>query len=306
MTDNTSPPITYRPGAPADSRAVFDVCVESILEFGARTGVMPITGGDDPAVMATRWERRRSLFEHLAHNAESFWLAARDGQVIGYARAIWRDGLRELTEFFVLPGQQSAGVGRELLARVFPADGAVHRSIVSTLDVKALTRYLKSGVYTRFPLQYFSRTPEVVQVATDLQIEPISPTPGTLETLAALDLALLGHRRDADHLWLLRERQGYLYSREGGPAGYGYVGQSSGPFGLLGERDFPAVLAHAETQAAARGESFGVEVPLINRAALRYLLARGYRMDSFVALFMSDLPFGQFERYLFTSPPFFL
>jgi hypothetical protein len=75
---------------------------------------------------------------------------------------------------------------------------------------------------------------------------------------------------------------------------------------LLDERDFPAVLAHAESQAAARGESFGVEVPLINRAALRYLLARGYRMDTFVALFMSDLSFGQFEHYLFTSPPFFL
>jgi hypothetical protein len=50
---------------------------------------------------------------------------------------------------------------------------------------------------------------------------------------------------------------------------------------------------------------FGVEVPLVNRAASDYLLAQGFKMDTFFANFMSDEPFGQYENYIFSSPPFF-
>jgi len=126
------------------------------------------------------------------------------------------------------------------------------------------------------------------------------------ESLARLDLAVLGHRRDVDHIWLLTQRQGYFYQRDGQPVGYGYVGSSNGPFALLNGADFPAVLAHVESQAAASGHTFGVEVPLINRAAIDYLLSRGCQLEAFFAFFMSDVPLGRFENYLFTSPPFFM
>ncbi len=302
----TPAPLTFRPGTLADSHTVFTIFQKAILDVSQRLGVMAITGGNDPAVLAQLWERRRPLFEHLARTAEHFWLAENDGQAIGYARSILRDGVRELTEFFVLPGRQSAGVGRELMARAFPVDGAQHRTIIATLDVRAQVRYLKAGVYSRFPIQYFSRPPEAATAATDLAFEPVNVSPETIDALGALDVALLGHRRDIDHAWLLADRQGYLYRRNGRPVGYGYVGHRSGPFALLDEGDFPAVLAHAETQAAARGDEFGVEIPSINRAAVDYLLSRGYQLDAFVALFMSDAPFGQFEKYICTSPPFFL
>jgi GNAT superfamily N-acetyltransferase len=299
-------PITFRPGTIDDSRTVFDIFAQAITDLGQRLGVMAITGGDDPDVLAQFWERRRSLFEHLARSAEHFWLAESDGQAVGYARSIVRDSLHELTEFFVRPGQQSSGVGRELLARAFPAQGAQRRSIVATTDMRAQARYLKLGVYPRFPIVYFSRAPEVVDAPTDLTVEPISVSPENLETLATIDAAVLGHRRDVDHAWLLTDRQGYVYRRNGQPVGYGYVGQGSGPFALLSDSDYPAVLAHAETQAAAHERNFGVEAPLINRAAVDYLLSRGYQMDQFIALFMCDEPFGRFENYLCTSPPFFL
>jgi hypothetical protein len=47
-------------------------------------------------------------------------------------------------------------------------------------------------------------------------------------------------------------------------------------------------------------------LPMVNRAAVDYLLGRGFWMDSFVALFMSDASFGRFDNYIVTSPPFFL
>jgi hypothetical protein len=65
-------------------------------------------------------------------------------------------------------------------------------------------------------------------------------------------------------------------------------------------------LARAETEAAKDGREFGLEVPMVNRAAVDYLLAHGFHMDSFMALSMSDVPFGKFENYIVTSPPFFL
>ncbi|HXV43685.1 MAG TPA: hypothetical protein VEC96_11535 [Anaerolineae bacterium] len=103
------------------------------------------------------------------------------------------------------------------------------------------------------------------------------------------------------------DRQGYFYYRRGQLVGYCYVGLKNGPFALLDPHDFPAVLAHAESQAAVSGrDHFGLEVPMINRTAIDYLLARRCRIDSFTALFMSDTPFGQFEHYIVTSPPFFL
>src|SRR3990172_1902049 len=110
--------LIYRPGTLEDSRAVFTLFEETLFDFSSRTGVQ----ADDTAGDPQAWDKRRPLFGHLARTAEHFWIVERDGVPIGYARSILRDGTRELTEFFVTPGEQSAGVGRELLARAFPAE----------------------------------------------------------------------------------------------------------------------------------------------------------------------------------------
>jgi GNAT superfamily N-acetyltransferase len=299
--------IDYRPGSLADSFTVYQIFEQALQDLGQRLNVMAITGGNDPEVMARLWERRRPLFEHLARTADQFWIAQVDGQAVGFARSIVRAATWELTEFFVRPGQQSAGVGRELLARVAPPAGTRHRTIIATTDQRAQARYLKLGVYPRFPLYYFSRQPQAVPVPADVIAEPLTATPETLALLARIDQAVIGHARDADHAWLLAERKGFLYRLAGEVLGYGYVGYRSGPFALLDERYFPAVLAHAEAEAARQGlEEFGVEVPMINAAAVTHLLARGFRFDAFFAYFMSDAPYGRFERYLFMSPPFFV
>jgi hypothetical protein len=76
---------------------------------------------------------------------------------------------------------------------------------------------------------------------------------------------------------------------------------------MLTPTDFPAALAHSAAQAAARGDQeTGFEVPLINRAAVDYLLSHDYRMDPFFAFYLCDAPVGHLENYVVTSPPFFL
>lgn len=297
--------ITYRQGAIEDSFAVFQIFTKSIVDLGERTNVMPITGGNDPEVMKSLWEHRKTMFEFLARDCAQFWVAESDGQIIGYARSIQHGGLLELTEFFVLPGQQSAGVGRELLARAFPSGGERYRTIVATLDERALIRYMNAGVYARFPIKYFYRKAEKVTLPTDLQMEPMRPE-SHLEHINRIDAQILDHTRESIHDWLMETRSGVVYKRNGAIVGYGYLGSGYGPFALLDENDFPAVLAHAESSAAEQNAEFGVETPMINKKAIQYFLERKYRMDSFTVVFMSNEPVGRLENYLCFSPIFLM
>jgi hypothetical protein len=228
-----------------------------------------------------------------------------DGKIIGYARSIEHDGLLELTEFFVLPNEQLAGVGRELLARAFPQLDERYRTIVATLDERALYRYLNAGVYGRFPIKYFCRKAQKVDVRSDLHIEPMQHATH-MEEINRIDQQILGHQREAIHKWIITTRSGFIYKRDGEVVGYGYVGSNSGPFALLDENDFPAVLAHAESLMAETGDEFGVETPLVNKMAIQYFLEHKYKMDAFTVVFMSNEPFGSFENYLCFSPIFFM
>ena len=261
----------------------------------------------DPALVAGLWERRHSLYEFLASTAEQFWVAENEEQIIGYARSVRADGVRELTEFYVMPSFQSVRVGRELLARAFPTNGARRRVVIATTDNRAQARYLKSGVYPRFAIQYLCRKPEPIRVKTDLAFEPALATPETLTAIRAIDKVVLDFERDADHEFLLNDRQAHLYYRGEQVVGYGYVGKGTGPIALLYASDYPAVLAHAENEAAERGdEEFGMNVPFINRTAVDYLLARQFQLEGCVGLFMSDEPFGKFENYIICYPDFFM
>ncbi len=300
--------IEFRQGTISDSYASFKIFEQTLADLVSRMGSTTATSASSPSALARMWQQRRPLYEHLAETADAFWVARQNGQEIGFSRAVLRDGVQQLTELFVLPGTQSKGVGRELIHRAFPNKDTRYRSIIATADFRAQALYLKSGVYPRFPIYYFGRKPEARRWQSDLFFASVSSaSPETLDTLAKLDREILDFRRDIDHSWLLRERQGYLYYRDGRAVGYGYVGERNGPFALLNGGDFPAVLAHAETRAAEKGhDEFGVEVPMVNQTAVDFLLGQGFQLDSFMAVLMSDKPFGKFEQYICSSPPFFM
>lgn len=301
--------IRIRPGTTADLRAAFDVFVVATADVDRRLGQSsePSAWGN-PVFVEGYWSRRRPLLEHLARTAEHWYVAEDDGLVVGYARATLHDGVRELTEFHVRPDRQSQGIGRQLLERAFPAAGARHRAILASTDVRALARYLQAGVYPRFPVYHLARAPAPVTVSTDLTPRRVPHAPETAAQLRVLDRAVLDFTRDETHEFLASDdRELYFYTRDGAVVAYAYFGSRSGPIAVLDEGDLPAVLAHGETLAAARGDAeYGVQVPLINSAAVDYLLARRFRLEPFTVLFMSDAPFGRFENYILTIPDFFL
>lgn len=293
-----------RRGTPDDSYTVFTLFEHSLYDLINRMGAEGRS--IDAQTLANTWSERLELYEHLAATADEFWIAEQAGRPVGYARSILREGHQELTEFFVLPEVQAAGLGKVLLERAFPEKGAGVRSIIATSDAGARALYLRAGVYTRTTVINFNVEPIDQPVETDLSFQPFEQGDDILETLACFDRKLLGHRRDSDHSYLRSDRQGYLYLREGRPVGYGYEGKFNGPFAMLNSSDYPAVLAHAESTAARKGRKFGLEVPGINQAAIQHLLGRGHHFQPFVVFLMSSRPFGRLENYLLTSPPFFL
>lgn len=300
--------VNFRRATPEDNYTTFAIFRRSLTDYGERTGVIAITGGSNPRIMNKLWERRRKLWEHLTNSSDQYWLAEdENGAAVGYARSIRRGSHRELTEFFVLPDRQSSGVGKGLIERAFPHD-TPQRTIIATSDYRAMGLYLKAGVYPYQSELHFERKPEPVHLETDLVFEASSSSKATLQFLAKIDQKILGFERDVDHTFLARDRSLYLYRRGGSVVGYGYCNRDFyGPFALLEKRDFPAVLAHAETLAYEFGaNSIDLEVPAYNTIAVDYLIGRGYLIDGFMASIMSNRSFGNFENYILTSPPFFL
>jgi GNAT superfamily N-acetyltransferase len=297
----------YRRGTGLDSEACFRVFEAAIDDLGRRTGTIANTTASE----TWAWDIRQPLYDHLAATADEWWIAEDDaGRVVGYARSMERDGTRELTEFFVHPAAQAGGIGRELLARAFRADGVKHRSIIATTDVRAVNRYLREGLAGRLPLAGLEAVPRAVALETDLVREPIVATERTLEALGAIDRAVLGFRRDVDHIWLATERSGWLYRRAGEAVAYGYhpVRPSwGGPYAALEAADLPVLLADAESAAFEAGHAtVSFDVALIAQTAIDHLLGRGFRVDPFLMLFFTDGPVDGLDRYVLTSPPFFL
>ena len=301
--------VRFRPARPDDTRLAYDIFVPTLADLKRQvTEAQPTV----PSLPDTTWPVRQPLFDHLAATADGWWFAEDEetGAALGYARSIVRGDVRELTEFFVLPDAQGSGIGRELLARAFPAEGVSHRSIVATTNARAIARYLGTGLPAKLAMGFVEGPPSRIAIPTDLVREAIDPDAPPLDDLGAIDQALIGFRRDVDHRWLATQRPGWLYRRDGHAAGYSYhpIRPSwGGPHAALEVADLPTILADVETAAAVAGHAtVSFDMAFTATDTFRYLMGRGFKVDPFLMLYFTDGPVDGFDRYVLTSPPFFV
>ena len=293
---------TLRRGTPADTPAVFEVFLASARDLAIRNGT-PWESTD-----ADLRERLWPLLEHIGAHAAEWWVAeSADGEIVGYARSVERGGLLELTEFFVHPDRQSAGVGTALLERAFPADRGQVRAIIATTDLRAQARYYRAGTVARFPIVSMEGPPTAVAV-DDPSLEAIRAGAADIDTLRDIERSVLEFDRGDEFGWLLERREGWVYRRDGRAIGFAFVAaEGSGPIAAREAEDQASMLRHVETRAVELGvRLLSLEVPMINGVAMRHLLDRGFKIDPFLTLLMSSRPFGQFDRYIGFSPPFVL
>jgi GNAT superfamily N-acetyltransferase len=296
-----------RRATPDDAEACHEVMWGSVTDFGERRGT-PLRG-----TVAEWWTSGEPLHRFLADHAAEWWVAVEPGAgtLVGYARSIERGGLFELTEFFVMPTSQSRGVGRALIERAFPLGRGDIRSIIATTDVRALTRYYAADTAARFPMLTFVGAPSAdAEIASDLSPHRIDlGSESDRRDLRELDRSVLEYPREESEIrWLLEDREGHLYVRGGRAVGFAFVGKTgSGPIAALDPADLPGILVHIEARAHGIGlDTLDLQVPGPNEIAARHLLRRGFRVDPWVNLLLSNRPFGRFDRFIPFGPPVFL
>jgi predicted acetyltransferase len=287
-----------------DAEACHEVMWTSVTDLGARRGT-PLVG-----TAAEWWASGQSLQRFLADRAAEWWVAEQDSRIVGFGRSIEREGLFELTEFFVLPVTQSRGVGRALLEHAFPSRRGQIRSIIATTDERALSRYYAAGTVPRFPILTLGGPPQPGEGRRDLTAHPLAVhLASELRAVREIEIATLESARgEAEMAWLLSDREGYLYTRGDQPIGFAFVGKTgTGPIAALEPSDLPDILLHVEDRAASLElQRIEFQLPGPNETAARHLLSRGFRIDPWVNLLMSDRPFGRFDRVIGFGPPLFL
>jgi len=289
-----------------DVEVCHDVMWRSVTDFGRRNGT-PLEG-----TASDWWASGERLQRFLATHAAEWWVAEEPdaGTIIGYGRSIERGGLFELTEFFVLPKSQSRGIGKALIERVFPVGRGDIRSIIATTDVRGLSRYYAAGTVARFPMLTLTGTPADARPGDDLKARRLSAdSEADLDAQREIERSILDFaREDSEIRWLLEDREGYLYVRDDMAVGFAFVGQHGvGPIAAVDPVDLPGILLHVEGRACELGiERLEFQMPAPNEVATRHLLGRGFRLDPWVNLLMSDRPFGRFDRVIGFGPPVFL
>jgi GNAT superfamily N-acetyltransferase len=295
--------IVLRRGVQADARACHQLLHEAVTDYERQHGT-PLEGAE-----AEWWSGMEPYYGYLAEDAAEWWVAQEgaSGPLIGYARSIDNAGLFELTEFFVKPGHQAKGIGRELIRRAFPERPGSTRCIIATRDVRAIARYYASGMAVRFPFFELSgptRPPEPI----DFRVTRVDGE-ADVAAVRAMELEVLGYERSESQLQvLLKSREAHLYHRGAAPIGFAFVSTHGiGPIGALDPADLPGILLDVEGRLHAKGVAemeLGVAGP--SEQAIRHLLSRGFRLDPFMSFLLSDRPFGRFDRFIGFYPPLFL
>ena len=295
----------YRPFAPKDREAAFRLFRESIHAYMLGLGMVDAHA---PIDYDGNWRRQQDLYRHLEQTAAEDWVAQDDdGALVGWARSVERDGHLQLTHFFVAPGTQGAGVGRQLLHRAFPPGRGRQRSIIATTSPGALSLYLRHGVdYQCMAFSFIGRPQARADDEGDLRIERVQPAADTLDRLVEIDAQVLGFRRAVDLEYFMCRQPVYLAWRADCLAGYafGSDGLSSGPAAALRPQDLPALLRRVEASACDAGvDELLLMIPARAADAVNWALTSGYRIDPFYEVLLANTPM-QLDRYLLTDSTF--
>ena len=255
--------VTVRPMAADDVDDADRVATAALNNLWERIGVP-----EPPPPPAAKWRVR---YEHpLATDPDGCWVTERDGQIIGAAIAIVRDGLWGLSLLVVDPAYQSGGLGRELLARAAAyGGGARGRIILASPDPRALAAYLGLGL-DLVPAAAAAGVPRGVKAPSVVR----AGTAEDVATMAEASVAVRGaaHGSDVDAL-LAAGHQLFVHP------GRGFAMHGRGSVSLLAARDEQAAteLLHA-VMAAAGDQELEVEwLTARQQWAIRACRAAGLR-----------------------------
>jgi GNAT superfamily N-acetyltransferase len=238
-------------------------------------------------------------------------------RIVAFGSAIDREHLWFLSMLFVEPGEQARGLGKALLDRILPRDRDGWTLATCTDAAQPISNglYAAYGIVPRMP--FFNvvgrpgpgwTAPPLPDGVTATRVEPSAEgaiEPAVQKELDELDRSLIGVAHPEDHRYDLRERPWLFAYRDGSGrlVGYGYTGEVGriGPLAVVDRALEAPVLGHLLTAVEPRGAS-AVWLPGDGDGAFETALQAGLRVEGFPTLLCFDRPFGDFTRYVPTSP----
>jgi GNAT superfamily N-acetyltransferase len=156
-----------------------------------------------PGVQRVGWLERRTA-HMVATDPGGAWVAVDDGEPIGMALAIVRDGIWGLSLMAVTPERHARGTGTALLrAALTHAEAARGALILSSEDPRAMRMYARAGFDLR-PSVSLSGMLDSAAIPAHLQARET----GDLEAAGRLGRAVRGGAYDAADLELVLTRPG--------------------------------------------------------------------------------------------------
>jgi GNAT superfamily N-acetyltransferase len=268
-----------------EALAVHELAVRTFTELGERL--------HDPPSSAPEPERALVRINQLIdRDPGGAWVTERDGEPAGAALAIDRDGLWGLSLLVVDPEHQSAGIGRELLARSLEYAGGGRRGavILASPDARALRAYARAGfaAHPSFRAEGLPRGGERPGSVRDGDA-------GDIPMTDRVDLAVRGAPHGSDIAALLRADCRLLLIED-----RGYVVVGGGAVRILAATDDAAAvdLLHAALAAVPFGEKIGVEwITSLQDWAIGPVLDAGLSLTNDGAVFVRG-DVGPFRPYL--------
>jgi GNAT superfamily N-acetyltransferase len=268
-----------------DALAVHLLAARTFAELGARL--------HDPPSPTPPAERQLIRINQLIErDPGGAWVTERDGELAGAALALDRDGLWGLSLLVVDPEHQSAGLGRELLARSLEyADGGRRGAVIlASPDARALRAYARAG-FAAHPCFRAEGRPRGVERPGNVR----DGEAGDLELTERVDLAVRGSAHGDDIEALLRAGCRLLVLAE-----RGYVVVGAGAVRILAALDDAAAvdLLRAALATVPFGEEIGVEwITSLQDWAIAPVLDAGLSLTIDGAVFVRG-DIGPFRPYL--------
>jgi len=299
-------PLTIRPARSQDLPRASELVATSINDLCARHGFGPMATVRAPTFAAFS----------LEDDPRGLWVAEDNGDLRGFAFSWVCDRLWFLAQLFVAPGQQTRGIGGELIERTFEqaraADAATRALITFSFNTVSQGLYMRYGMFPRCSIYNLSTPVDALRARPDgarLRCAPIDKQAPRLDHLARVDASALGVPRTKHHRFLLEDGVTRGYTLHAGDAdecvGYVYVADGHiGPLAVarpeLAGAAFGSALELAAQSGTAQVSAF---VPASCETALKEALERGMRITVPMVL-MATRDFGNWTQYLPRNPGF--
>ncbi|EOD64928.1 GNAT family N-acetyltransferase [Amycolatopsis vancoresmycina] len=222
---------------------------------------------------------------HLLAHGRLAVAEAATGEMLGYAATIPVGDRTMLTDAFVVPGRQGAGVGGALLDEVL-APGAP-RMTFSSQDPRAIAAYSRRGLSATWPLLYLRGNPGKLATPAGWSVEATDPARAALT-----ERQLTGTDRSADYEYWSNRPDGaaFVVRAADDVVAAGCLGGGGDEFGLTHLRCAP----EADATGAVVTALTSVRSPALvclpaTHAAVSHLLEAGFAITDF-DLFMTTEP----------------